>query len=494
MRSFISVLKDYSTRSIIEYLAKESVKMYNITGEEQQLGATITYPIKVRQVGNILKDEQIMLSAWDIPHIVYLSIQNSNDYHNKQMNDDEITMFVNMFRGYSNKCSGAEDIKKMSLPQLFQYLDGMTYEQFRYQNMGWTLENFNRNYHIFVTSQCIKRDKLIDINEITKEKFGVTAKDLLLAQFLLLSMCSVTVALLDYPETAYSEWVSKASISKILDYYSVTYSDVIASKLGKQIFYTKPFVKAQKKEEYLMTSLYLVQMVFADSLYWLMRDYYLNDKRKQTFPNEFGHMFEDYFEELVNIYLAPNQWHRIQECGVPSADYFVEFENAVLIFELKSGMLGLGAKQQTPDMNQLDDFYNRNIREAYTQLKNSEENYNGQKPVIKIFLLYEYADNSQMIMSAIPEIFEKDNRCYIMSIQDLEVMLVTYKKEPIKLKSIIESMLTREQSPENYKSVLEIIKEQDAAGNLHFTGKRDYLINLLEKLPGFNEWMKGNEV
>lgn len=493
MRSFISILKDYSTRSVIECMAKESLKMYNLTGEEQELGATIKYPVKVKKVGNIIQDEQIMFSAWDIPHIIYLSIQNSTDYHAKLLTSSEIPFLVNRFRRYSNQCSGAENIKQFSLPQLFQFIDGMTYEQFRYQNMRWTLENYNRNYHIFVASEYIKRDKLIDINEITSEKFGVSAKDLLFSQFLLLVMCTVFVAPLDYPEKAYSKWTSKENIIKILDYYSITYSDVISSKLGKQVFYTKPFVKTQKKGEYLMASLSLVQMVFADSFYWLMRDYYLNDMRKQIFPNEFGHMFEDYFEELANIYLKPKKWHKLQESDVQSADYYVEFETAVLLFELKSGTLGICAKQQTPDMKQLDTFYNRNIREAYAQLIKSEEDYDGEKPVIKIFLLFEYADNSQMIMSAIPEIFEKDARCYIMSIQDLEMFLVTYQKEPSKINNIIEDMLTNKQS-EHYKSVLQILRDRDATGNLHYVGERDYLANLLEVLPGFAEWMKGDEV
>lgn len=43
-------------------------------------------------------------------------------------------------------------------------------------------------------------------------------------------------------------------------------------------------------------------------------------------------------------------WHKIPENKKKSADYYVEFEKAVFIFELKSGMLGIGAKQQTPNV------------------------------------------------------------------------------------------------------------------------------------------------
>lgn len=98
------------------------------------------------------------------------------------------------------------------------------------------------------------------------------------------------------------------------------------------------------------------------------------------------------------------------------------------MFELKSGLLGLGAKQQVPDVGQIDIFYNRNIKEAYEQLKASEQEYKGEKTVIKVFLLYESMTNTQMIVGSLPEIFEQDPRCYIMTIDDLEMLLATYKR------------------------------------------------------------------
>lgn len=81
-----------------------------------------------------------------------------------------------------------------------------------------------------------------------------------------------------------------------------------------------------------------------------------------------------------------------------------------------------------PDVGQIDTFYNRNIKEAYEQLKVSEQEYRGEKPVIKVFLLYESMTNTQMIMASLPEIFEQDPECYIMTIDDLEMLLAAYKR------------------------------------------------------------------
>ena len=83
-----------------------------------------------------------------------------------------------------------------------------------------------------------------------------------------------------------------------------------------------------------MISMYLLQMVIADGLYWLIRDYYLNNKMGQAFMNAFGEMFEDYFEELMIEYMPDDSWHKIATKRKKSADYYLEIENAVFLFEL----------------------------------------------------------------------------------------------------------------------------------------------------------------
>ena len=252
--------------------------------------------------------------------------------------------------------------------------------------------------------------------------------------------------------------------------------------MRKQIFYNKPFVITQKTKETIAVSFYLVQMMIADGLYWLIRDYYHNNHWGQKFINAFGEMFEDYFEELAGLYLPKNSWHKIPEERKKSADYYVEVDEAVFLFELKSGLLGLGAKQQVPDVGQIDIFYNRNIKEAYEQLKASEQEYKGEKPVIKVFLLYESMTNTQMIVGSLPEIFEQDPRCYIMTIDDLEMLLATYKKDKSRFDDVVKALVENKRGGNDYKSVLEILNIYQAVGDMHFIGERDYFNKIAEKL------------
>jgi hypothetical protein len=230
---------------------------------------------------------------------------------------------------------------------------GMTYEQFKYQNLAWTYQSFSLNYHILLVSSKINRDEIVDINEITKELFGLSADEYLTNVLYLLWLCSERTDPLGAEDELYKHGansiLTKANLEKIINYYSVTYDDVRKSSIQKQLFYSKPFVITQKNKETIMVSMYLVQMLFEYGLYWLIRDYYYKNGKGTGVINAFGTMFEEYFIELVEIYLAEEMWYKIPEQEKKSADFFVEFEDAVFLFELKSCLLGIKAKQQAPD-------------------------------------------------------------------------------------------------------------------------------------------------
>ena len=321
---------------------------------------------------------------------------------------------------------------------------------------------------------------------ITNELFGLTAEELLTVEWIIWWLCSIHPDPLSAPEELYrkkeNSILTKKNLERVISYYSVTYEQVRNSSLRKQIFYNKPFVITQKTKETIAVSFYLVQMMIADGLYWLIRDYYHNNHWGTKFIIAFGEMFEDYFEELAGLYLPKNSWNKIPEERKKSADYYVEVDEAVFLFELKSGLLGLGAKQQVPDVGQIDIFYNRNIKEAYEQLKASEQEYKGEKPVIKVFLLYESMTNTQIVMSSIPEIFVDDNRCYIMTIEDLEMMLATYKNDKEKFVKVVKTLVDNQNSNAQVTSVLHVLNDCDAVGDMHFIEDRDYFMKIAKRM------------
>lgn len=402
------------------------------------------------------------------------------------MSNKEIATSVNLYRGYENKHSDSEYLKKAELQDVFKFMMGMTYEQFKFQNLSWTYQNFNRNYHILVASNNICRDTIVDINVITKEIFGLDVDETLTVELIILWLCSQHPDPLSAPDGLYRKKeqsiLTRENIKKIIDYYAISYDEIRESGLKKQIFYSKPFVITQKNQERLAVCYYLVQMLFADGLYWLVRDYYQKKGWGTKFINAFGQMFENYFEEIADIYLTKEMWHKIPEQKRKSADYFFETENAIFLFELKSGLLGINGKQQVPDIQQIDTFYKRNIVEAYEQLKATEEAYKGEKTVVKIFLLYENTTNTQIIMSSLPEIFIEEQGYYIMTIEDLEMMLATYKNNKEKYQKIEEVLIKNKNDLLHFESVLKVLNDFEAIGNLHFINERDYFGKIMKKL------------
>lgn len=488
MKDFKSFIKNYSTKEFIRFFSTISIEMFKRQRPENNLGYWTTFPLSVVKYGFIHENVEIKLSAWDIPDMAYLSIINSNDYRREVITEQIIGRLVNLYRIYDDERSKDEHPENSSLTDIFKMFFGMTYEQFKSQNFEWIYRNFNRNYHILVGSCDINRNKIIDINEITNELFGLNVEELLVLEWVIWWLCYhyQTPTPLSVPEKFYNERVgsiiNKKNIEKIIKYYSVSYEDVRKSPLGKQIFYQKPFVITQKKKEMIAVSFYVVYMLLADGLYWLIRDYYLKKDMGQKFINAFGEMFESYFEELAKFYLPKDTWYKIPESNIKSADYYVEMPDNIFLFELKSVLLGINAKQQMPDVKTVDIFYQRAIKKAYKQLVSSENEYTGNKPVIKVFLLYETLANSQMIAASLPEIFENGKKCYIMTIEDLEMLWTTYKNDKIKFGKIIDVLLQNHEKQKIYTSVCNILNKYQATEEDYFTDERDYYKEIVQKI------------
>ena len=488
MKDFVSYIKNISTEEFIKFWGEISILIYQKqlnSMAEEKLTDTMDFPLLVNHYGK-MENVPVMVTAWDIPEMIYMSICSANDYRSEDMSIDKAGIIVNLYRGYENNKFKSSDLKEASLSGLYSYLMGMTYEQFIIQRLAWTLQNSNRNYHLLVASDKINRNGIIDIDHIVREKFDMSVDEFIANQLIILWLCGQHSDPLNAPETLYrdkiSDIVTKDRMKKIIEYYSVDYQQVRDSKIQKQIFYSKPFVRTQRNQQTLLVSMHLLQMVFADSLYWLERDYYHDNNLGQAFLNAFGGMFEDYFKELAGQYLEDDMWNKIPEGKGKSADFYIEFDRVLFVFELKSGIMGIGAKQQMPDLEQIDKFYERNIREAYEQLIASETAFQAKgKPIIKVFLLYEFTNNTQIMSLSLPEIFENNTNTYILTIADLEMFLATYKQDNNRFQGVIDEILNKETDEKTW-DFLYILNKHKAIGNRHFIGKKDYLRKILTKL------------
>ena len=75
--------------------------------------------------------------------------------------------------------------------------------------------------------------------------------------------------------------------------------------------------------------------------------------------------------------------------------------------------------------------------------------------------------NTQMIISSLPELFEGDSNCYVMTIEELEMFLTTYKKDRVKFDNIVSKLIKNENGTRHYNSGFEVLRENQAL-EIHF--------------------------
>jgi len=320
-----------------------------------------------------------------------------------------------------------------------------------------------------------------------ENSFGLSIEEFVITLYMLVILCFMGPK----PLTVYEELLFKNSqnkelyrqrIENLLDYYSVS-KDIIESdegklKLGKQIFYSKPFAYVNQK--YISISCHLVLMLYADGVYWLIRDYcndgFLNGE-KVNFPREFGELFEDYFKELAKYYLLDVKWDvipRSKKQKEQSADAYIETEKAMILIELKSALIPLQGKQQVPDAEKIKKYCTDNLVKAHNQLVESEKRYSGSKKVLKIVLSYENFLNSNILMKAVSEAFQNDSRCYLLGIDEFEYLLQISQADKEVFDEVIDYYINREDDVVQAKDVYSFAKEKKLKVKSFFSNERDY--------------------
>lgn len=480
MSDFLSKLRRYRVDELIRYLSEISIKM------SKNNESYIQIPLKYRSyIG--MDTAVIGFAVWDSLEMQYQLIRCSNDHRNEVIkSEQEFAALVNQFRNFIDENQANEYLKDSSLEEIYKFMFGITNEQFLYQHRGWLLSAFNRNYHIIMKNREELKDKGIDIDTIIMETIGITSSQYFSILLIIFWLTTQYPEPLTAPEELYKKKTETVltydNIFRFIDYYSCDYECVRNSPIGKQIFYSKPFVRTDRGNRYIMSNKFCTDMLLSNGLYWVIRNYY-NDKKSQTFLNEFGVLFEKYFDDLANRFLHYGQWEKIKEDYEKKADYKIEFENAIIIIEMKSALLGIEGKQQNPNFEQIDKFFKKTIMESIEQINKTAESINTEKPIVKIILLYDNLFNLQLLETAMPEIFKNDELLWVATIADLEFLLCTYKNnKELALEAIDKLLIPRCDFSSEYGSVLDIIDKLKLYENKPFEGELDYWTIAMKEL------------
>lgn len=477
MKNFVSEVKKINTDGLIYKFSEISIEMFKNNQCMRKVEIPVIHYGKRQKL-------TVQLSAWDIPNIAFLSVKESNDYRQADK-VASIEQLVDLYREYDNEHSSAESIKNADSDEVFRVGLGMTAEQFQYQNLWWIFDKFNRDYYILLAAKNFKHRNDIDINAAVKKVFGCSADDYVAILLMIFWLCSQHPDPLSAPEDLYcrkeNTILTTENITEFIEYYSCDYKELREHSLGKQLLYSKPFIKTQRYGVYLAVSMYLVAMMVGNGLYWLVRDYYFK-QGTQKFVNAFGLLFEDYIRDLALNYCKTSEYKILSAGAKKGADFLFDFGMLQLLVESKASLLKLDAKQQVPNLESVNIFFDRTISEAYVQLNSSYAQINGKvdAPVIKIILLYDEFSNTAIIELSKREIFEKDPLCFVMTIRELEILLYFHCNNKVKEQQILDVLLDSIKPDGVRKNIGAIYDELSIYENPHLDGEMDYFSKVMK--------------
>ena len=484
MKDFISEIKKIYTDELIYAFSEKSIEMF--------ISHKCTNEVEVPVIHNWKRKLLVvLLAAWDIPDIAFLSITNSTDYRNADK-VASVEQLVDLYRDYSNKHSVADDIRNANCNSIFRMVLGMTAEQFLYQRFWWIFEKFNRDYYILMAATSFEHRNEIDTNAVVKDVFGYSADDYIAVLLCVFWLCTKHPDPLSAPEKLYHKKentvLTRKNIEEFIKYYSCTYKELRENPLGKQLLYSKPFVCTQRHKSYLSVSIFLVAMMLANSLYWLVRDYYLEKGKKenrndQTFVNAFGVLFEDYIKDLASKYCVPSEWRQLPAPSKKKgADFMFDFGSLQVIIESKSALLKLDAKQQIPNIQSINSFFDNTIKKSYKQLVSSYDDLRATTtiPIVKVILLYDEFSNTAIIERSMAEIFDTDFSCFVMTIRELEMLLYLHCNDKVKEQLVVDQILEGIKMKDSRKNIGSIFTELGIYENPHLDGEMNYFSKLME--------------
>lgn len=463
---YIRTLRQFTLDELLTKINEESTKiLFKENKDQVNALKRVTVPIMNLATNQQMKDE-VLVSAWQLIDLAYNAIVATNDYRGKTPTNEDLyllcaetnALLEEREKLYLNDISGK--------PQFFLYLWGFTGEQFKMQGISSIFQNAARDLYILLGMP--RTDDTFDIPEIIKKETGVSWIVLISALFLAWFAFTHDNSLKALKESVlWDDEFKQTDFEKVIERYTITYNEIRESSLKRQVLYTRPFIRTQRRSIIAVNS-YLNLFIYEHCALWTLRDHYKKQNSGEFF-NIFGSLFETYFRELLETYVEKSHYERIEENKKEErADWRIKLCKHSFLIEQKSAIVSLAAKQQESNYIDTEKFCKNTIIKALHQLETTEKAL-GDAKYIKIILLYE----DYFIPEILDYVFqlsecdvENDHYYWIVTIDEMEKLLHMYKNDKHVFSKIIQEKICREtENSKNGKRLQILFSENKVVDN-----------------------------
>lgn len=392
--------------------------------------------------------DKVTLYQTNLIDVMY-EVINYNCYGKREITFEEALYLIHLHVNLES----SRHSSKNSHTDFMLYLFGNLGEQKRFQFASDFFDDFSREKYILETiskKKHPKNDIYIDFEKEFLAETSISTDDYSALLFVLfVYFCNISNVF--NPSNIKSELdnpaLSNERITAMLKKYSVSIDEVRGNSMKRQIFYLKPLLEIDGV--YISINPFLLLCTFVNSNFWVIRNKYMNaNKDTQRFTNAFGKYFEIYFEEILHNCLPKEQFENIQESSDGKrADWHITIGEYHFLVEQKSAISMLGIKQSKPDVEAMKKHILKNWGEAVEQLVETQQFYKLDN-AIKIILVYEDYYNSlclDTLFDLNPNL-TNDKNYWLVSIQDFERLIYTYKTDPKKFFKIVNEKIEAERT------------------------------------------------
>lgn len=463
------MLRKYRLDDLLRKINIESSSFFK-TSDTSPYGFGIrheSYPL-INQKTKKVSHPSVYITGWNLIDLSYKAILATHDFRGISVPDNiHIFLLISLLMDVSAKEEEKriQEFDKSSNSDMMIYVWGFFGEQRRVQHPAAVFESAARD--LYILFDIANDDEEININTAIIEEIGVPYNSVITALYLLWFGSTVSPNISDLEQSiTWNDSLKEDDFSKILAYYTADYYEVRESKLGRQILYTKPFIKTQLGQ-IISVNCFLNLFLYEHCILWLARNHYRNS---QQFIDRFGLWFEKYLYELMGEYVAEGCFEKIPEASEKRADWRIHLGNYNILVEQKSALLSLDAKQQESNILSTKSYIIRNIIKAMEQLDATEKALCDSK-YIKIILLYEDYIQPEIIDSifSLPECtIDNDNNYWILTIHEMESLLYLHHNDTSTFDSIMQRKLKLEASHSTEgRSISKIMQIYGVSENCH---------------------------